>query len=131
MQKPGFFNSFPATVGSREFAQLGQASIKKKTSFYDYGLVQNNAVYGSPQPPDYDVSKITSKGLYFWGAANDGLISLDDVQRNVNDLSVDYVYTKFDQPGVIFNHGGYLFHKRKFQLLFAPSLQILESYSAQ
>lgn len=90
-------------------------------------MLENTFVYGSPVPPLYDVSKITSKGLYFWGAANDGLASIDAVADNVADLNVEAVFTRFDQPGLYFNHFSYLWHKNKSHLLFIPSLKILES----
>lgn len=126
-QKPGFFNSFPATTSTHEFAQLGQNSISDLPRFYDLGPVGNVAKYGSPEPPIYNVSKITSKFLYFWGAKYDALVSINDVARNVADLSVPAVFTRLDQPGIYFEHLSYIWGRLKSQLLYIPSLQIIES----
>lgn len=126
-QKPGFFNSFPVPVSSHEFAHLGQESTFDKPRFFDYGRSKNKAVYGSSKPPIYNVSMITSTGLYFWGAEHDALVSINDVARNVGDMRVPVVFTKLDQPGIFFSHFSYVFHKHKSQLLLIPSLRIIES----
>lgn len=113
-------------MSSHEFAQLGQNAIFPKPRFYSGGPAENLAMYGSVEAPIYDVSKINTS-LYFWGAQNDQLVAIEDVQRNVNDLSVPYVFTRLDQPGIYFEHFSYLFHKDKFGLLFIKCMKIIES----
>lgn len=119
MKKPGFFNSFPAPASSHGVAQLLQSTIYGKMRHYTNDI--------SIVPPLYDVSKITSKGLYFWGAEFDGLVNIEDVAENVADLSVPAVFTRLDQPNIFFEHTSYIWHKNKSKLLYIPSLRILES----
>lgn len=40
---------------------------------YDYGVRGNLEKYGTPQPPDYDLSKVTSP-VYMYYAENDWLV---------------------------------------------------------
>lgn len=127
VQKPGFLNTFPASTSSHELAHLGQLSTYDQPRYYSFGPILNLAKYGSIVPPIYDVSKITSKGLYFWSAPYDALVSMNDVERNVRDLSVEAKLIKMDQPGVVFQHSSFIWHKRKFQLLYIQCLKILES----
>lgn len=99
----------------------------KTTKFKYTNPATNQAKYGSQNPPLYDVAKITLQKLFFWGASNDGLVSIDDVARNVADLKVNATFIRLDQNGTDFEHFSYIWHKHKSTLLYIPSLIILES----
>ncbi|GLJ59718.1 hypothetical protein SUGI_1520700, partial [Cryptomeria japonica] len=89
-----------STAAARnEIAQLGQAATYGKSHYYNYGVLKNTFVYGSPNATNLRCIENYIVTVCIFGVqANDGLVSIDAVTSNVADLSVKAVYTRFDEP---------------------------------
>lgn len=86
---PLLFSHYPAGVSLKTAVHFGQemksgeySCFFAETSWrffsgkfrqYDYGRNENIARYGQPQPPDYDLSKVTCP-VYIYYADNDWLV---------------------------------------------------------
>lgn len=72
------------TISLKKFLHFMQLIFKKKFRAFDYGQ-GNFQKYGEPQPPDYDLKKITSP-TYIYVAERDGLVSVKDLVNLKNVL---------------------------------------------
>lgn len=91
---------------------------------FDYGYYKNIEKYGSLQPPQYDLSKITLNITLFW-AENDLLSSARDVNK-LYDRLPKYT-TKYLVPFPKFNHLDYLWAVDADTLLNDKILELLNN----
>ncbi|KAL0871598.1 hypothetical protein ABMA27_004130 [Loxostege sticticalis] len=61
------FGHFPGGSTRKLFSHLVQVLTRKKFAKYDYGSIKNLAVYGSFEPPEFDLKKVTMKSALFVG----------------------------------------------------------------
>ena len=62
---PIYFTSFPAGTSSKDARHYAQNFDSKKFAEYDYGPLKNQMLYGSIEPPEYNLTKITNSEIYF------------------------------------------------------------------
>jgi len=70
----------PAGASSHTVAQYGQMINSANLQAFDFGKKKNEEVYGTPDPPVYDVKKVTAPVVTYWGD-NDWLAQPPDVLR--------------------------------------------------
>ena len=75
-------------AGTSTYTVLQYAQEVNSNGFYafDYGKDRNKEIYGTPYPPEYEVSKITAPVAIFWGD-NDWL-----AQPNVSSLDTSSLF---------------------------------------
>lgn len=57
----------PAGAPVRSLVHYAQGVESGKFRRFDFGRKQNIEVYGQPQPPEYDFSKMTAPIALYWG----------------------------------------------------------------
>lgn len=78
---------FPESVAFRVLAHFGQrVHHTDDVRAFDYGHKANWIRYGSPDPPTYDLSKITNKHMVFFSGTNDFIAPLHNVHRLKHEL---------------------------------------------
>ncbi|CAG4979224.1 unnamed protein product [Colias eurytheme] len=98
--------------------------VKSGGNFQQFDYESNNPrVYGSPTPPEYDLSKVTVPITLFW-SENDLLSSEKDVQMLYDRLPATTRMYKIADPE--FNHLDYLWAKDAPTLLNKKLLEYLD-----
>ncbi|KAJ8922164.1 hypothetical protein NQ315_004099 [Exocentrus adspersus] len=114
----------PAGASTKQLIHYGQEIRSGKFRQFDYGFVCNMAMYGSLQPPIYNLSRITAPmGLYY--AKNDWLVSVEDVKMlktQLTNVVEDYLI-----PYEYFNHLDFLFAKDVVSLLYTRVFEVMET----
>lgn len=95
-QMPYYLSYCPSGTSVKCLKHFIQFFLRDKPSFtkYDYGKQENVKVYGSEDPPTYDISKINTKVSLFYGE-NDTLCSLQnvayltDIKKNIKSYYMD------------------------------------------
>lgn len=75
----------PAGASLRQFVHYGQSLSGKVFRRYNHGWLRNRALYGSRNPPNYDLSKITTP-VFLHYSLNDPLAEVPDVDRLFSEL---------------------------------------------
>uniref|UniRef100_A0A6G1S4G4 Lipase member N n=1 Tax=Aceria tosichella TaxID=561515 RepID=A0A6G1S4G4_9ACAR len=125
--KPFLFASEYFSSSSHELVQLGQnINYPNKTVHaYDYGEAGNQAAYGQPTPPAYDLSVLTEfSSMSFYAGGTDTLVTPADVEQARAQLRVPSEYHKINTT---FNHVGYFSHVDAPRLAIIPSMRELET----
>ncbi|XP_034254864.1 lipase 1-like isoform X2 [Thrips palmi] len=71
---------FPGGGSIRQVLHYGQSIASGGFQKYDFGSVKNLKLYGSPHPPSYNLSAITTP-IYVYYGTSDGLVSSEDVRK--------------------------------------------------
>ncbi|CAL2045525.1 unnamed protein product [Caenorhabditis brenneri] len=69
----------PAGTSSRNMLHFAQMVKRKRMSRFDHGQELNLKIYGSPQPPEYDIRRISSS-IYLFYSDFDWLANPKDVE---------------------------------------------------
>jgi lysosomal acid lipase/cholesteryl ester hydrolase len=91
----------PAGASTNSFVHFAQEINSKKFRAFDYGKDENNAIYGSDTPPDYDLKMVTAPVAVYW-AENDWLAHPTDVLRLFSELP--NIVANYDVPYPAWNH---------------------------
>ncbi|KAJ8922570.1 hypothetical protein NQ315_007600 [Exocentrus adspersus] len=105
----------PAGAATKQFLHYAQEINSGKFRQYDFGKKLNKQDYGSSNPPDYDLSKITAP-VYLIYSKNDWLSAEKDVEKLCTGISdcakilvsdysfnhLDYTYG-IDAPSLVYN----------------------------
>ncbi|XP_047993750.1 lipase 3-like [Leguminivora glycinivorella] len=76
----------PAGASVKQFAHYGQSMSEGQFRRFDHGsLLGNILLYGTPQPPRYDLSKVTSP-VFLHYSPSDALADVRDVDRLFAEL---------------------------------------------
>nr|AIN34700.1 fatty alcohol acetyltransferase [Agrotis segetum] len=95
------FGHFPAGTSVHNMARYGQSTRSTTFKKFDYGKEQNLVVYGSEQPPLYNLSATTVPVLCIYGN-NDGLVDTKDVEWLMSKLPNVLESVKVKDP--LWNH---------------------------
>ncbi|KAJ8710467.1 hypothetical protein PYW08_008982 [Mythimna loreyi] len=79
------FGHFPAGTSLHNMAWYGQSMKARKLMKFNFGKKQNLVVYGSEQPPAYNVSATTVPVLCIYGN-DDGVVDVKDVEWLMSKL---------------------------------------------
>ncbi|XP_063382174.1 lipase 3-like [Cydia fagiglandana] len=91
----------PAGASVKQFAHYGQSMSEGQFRRFDYGSLGNRLIYGTTNPPGYDLSKVTSPVFLHYSPA-DALADVRDVDRLFAELARPV--GKFRIPDYHFGH---------------------------
>ncbi len=69
---PDIINHAPAGSSIKNVIHYGQLVNSAEFSMYDFGSEDNMQIYGQPEPPSWEVEKVTAPVATYFGA-NDWL----------------------------------------------------------
>lgn len=64
---PTILGHVPAGASVRTLIHYAQGINSGKFRKFDYGRKQNLEKYGTADPPEYDLSKVTAPVAFYWG----------------------------------------------------------------
>lgn len=79
------FGNFPAGTSVHNMARYGQSMISPHFQKFDHGKEHNLVLYGSEEPPRYNLSAVTVPVVAIYGR-NDGLVDTSDVEWLLKEL---------------------------------------------
>ncbi|KPI94007.1 Lipase 3, partial [Papilio xuthus] len=115
----------PAGASTKQIIHFGQLYNSNKFVQFDYGRFKNRRVYGSRQPPSYNLTAITSP-VFLHYADNDWLSTPTDVHRLMLELPV--VVGKYRVPMKTFNHLDFVFANDANKLIYDRLLNIMSQF---
>lgn len=121
---PLILGHFPAGASAKQIIHYGQLILSGSFRKFDYGAKDNLRIYGSTQPPKYDLEKVKTPVVIFY-SDNDYLTDVSDVMKltarlpNVETTRV--TYSKF-------NHVDYLWGKDARRILYKQVLAALKRF---
>ncbi|XP_049888039.1 lipase 3-like [Pectinophora gossypiella] len=121
------FGHLFAGISSKDLDHFGQLVATGRFQRYDYGMKENIKRYGSPIPPEYDVSKITS-AVVLISAQNDGVSSLKDVEILASKLP--NLIENYLVPDPSWSHNDQVFGKKAPKIVFAKIVELLNKYNS-
>ena len=124
---PIITSGFPAGTSLKDARFFMDEMISGRFGRYDYGWIENMKIYGSLEPPEYDMNKITNHDIYIMRGAHDILSNKFDVSKLVrklgNRLREDI---EIDGPG--WGHVAVQWAKDTAKYLNTPLIKILDQY---
>lgn len=106
----------------------GQNAFHGRFTYFDFGPDRNKKMYGSPRPPEYDLSKITNQHMAFLTSSNDNMSTPRDMAILRKTLKVkpmcDYVI-----PHDGFNHLDFAIGKDSGRYVISKVVDILSHYN--
>ncbi|XP_026752828.2 lipase 1-like [Galleria mellonella] len=120
------FGHCPARISLKNIYHLGQIGNRNKFADYDYGTIKNIEVYGTTDPPEFDLGKVTAKTALFVGE-NDFLATIEDVDTLNSQLPNVVKYLLL--PRKEFNHMDFVWGKHMPETLYPYVFEILEKFS--
>ena len=122
---------FESTPSGEAF-QLGQFARTDVPCKFNFNTEEKNVdKYGQKEPPCYDLGQIKLSNMSIYGGGQDRLVSPDDVQTTVSQLSVPVELHYIRGNGIYFNHMAYMNHEQTDRLAILPSLLDIERSQAQ
>jgi len=122
---PEILRQTPAGTSVKTVAQFAQGFNSKKFQHFDHGDPESNfEVYGSTEPPQYDLSRVSVPVLLFWG--NDDWFS---TKENVESLAaqlprlIDTIEVPYDG----WNHLDFMWAKDADTLLYKPIIDFIQN----
>ncbi|CAH0398736.1 unnamed protein product [Chilo suppressalis] len=114
----------PAGASSRQIIHYAQGIHQNVFRRFNHGTTIGNILaYGTAQPPDYDLSRITAP-VYLHYTPNDPLAHLADVERLYKELPNP---TKHRVPLNTFNHVDFIWAIDADTLLYYPTIELIKS----
>lgn len=104
---PAFFETHPVDSSTRQLLHFLQEQDSKQFRQYDFGKLTNLVVYGSKQPPDYQLQNVNLKtpvNLYY--SDNDYWVAVEDMHRLTHELGAKATSHHVKYPE--FNHLDFL-----------------------
>lgn len=120
---PKILNYQPAGTSSKTMVHFVQEIKSGNFQQYNYGIEKNLLIYNSPEPPRYNLSKITIPIVLFYGN-NDWLSSPQDVIKLTNELPKKPIIYKV--PYAKFNHIDFLWAMDAPKLVYKKVLKMLK-----
>lgn len=94
--EPDFFRiiieQHPAGVSKKTLRHFNQVALSGSFAQFDYGVEKNKFIYGTSEPPAYNLSKVTAKMALMYGE-NDLVATPSNVERLARSLP-NVVYVK-------------------------------------
>ncbi|CAH0760554.1 unnamed protein product [Diatraea saccharalis] len=115
----------PSNLVRKVLDHMVQVKTSKRFQLYDYGTVTNIVKYGSAQPPEYPVKKISAKVELLVGR-NDKQAVVDDIQILKQQLP-NSSYHEIDVD--LWNHIDFVWGKYMKEFLYPLVLDLLKKYN--
>lgn len=71
---PILLSNYPAGSSTKQFLHYAQGIQSNKFRQFNLGRTKNLAKFGTPEPPDYNLSRVIAP-VALWYASNDWLVS--------------------------------------------------------
>ncbi|XP_018362953.1 PREDICTED: lipase 3-like [Trachymyrmex cornetzi] len=120
---PSILSTYPAGTSTKTLVHFAQEHNSGKFCKYDYGCVKNLQIYNTPEPPDYNLTNITTPFAMFY-AENDWLSGIPDVKKLINLLP--NVVDEYKVPFPKFNHLDFLWAIDVPQLVYNKVLEVMK-----
>ncbi|KAI4463814.1 lysosomal acid lipase-related [Holotrichia oblita] len=114
----------PASSSTRQILHYAQEIRSGKFRQYDFGR-DNEEMYGTPEPPDYNTRAITAPVALTY-SLNDWLVGVEDVKRLESELP--NVVLSYEVPDPQFTHLDFVFANDVKKLLYNRLLILLQNY---
>ncbi|XP_022901511.1 lysosomal acid lipase/cholesteryl ester hydrolase-like isoform X2 [Onthophagus taurus] len=123
---PVYYNVVP---GGTSLKALTQASALVKGEFrkFDYGIKKNPEVYGTLQPPEYDIKKILVPTYVMYGQ-NDWVVGRKDSLNFYNNLSPIARYGIREINDGDFNHLDFVYGRRVKEYAYDRIIQLFQTF---
>ncbi|XP_063626499.1 lipase 3-like [Cydia splendana] len=122
---PVILSHVPSGASAKQLAHYGQGIISGKFRKFDYDETENLERYGSSEPPDYDLSRVSPPVSLVYSDA-DWLCDARDVDSLQDKLP--NVVDKHMVQSINFNHMDYVFAKDVKRLIYEPLSKMLTRY---
>lgn len=118
---------FPAGTSTKNIVHFAQGVTSRRFQKYDYGR-KNMQIYGSKQPPEYNLTSITNEHIALMSSYNDWLADPMDVQVLRRKLSVKPImdYTVELEK---WNHLDFVLAKESGKYINTKILKLLNEYA--
>ncbi|XP_034825898.1 lipase 1-like [Maniola hyperantus] len=116
----------PAGTSTHNMARYGQSMRTEKFQKFDYGRGRNLGIYGTEQPPSYNLTAVTVPCVTFYGR-NDYIVDPKDVFWLVNQLPNVLGTEEIADP--LWNHFDMTYSQYVNKMLFPKVHQYLQKYS--
>lgn len=115
-------------TSAKTFMHFIQGYASKRFQRYNnYGLYNNNFIYGSPEPPEYDLSSVKVP-LTLFVSESDWFSNILDVQTLINVLPTVNKYVVFNKS-LDFTHLEFAYGARVKKLVNEPVITLLQEYN--
>ncbi|XP_033209290.1 lipase 3-like isoform X2 [Belonocnema kinseyi] len=118
----------PAGASLKQFAHYAQLIKSNKFRKFDYGLTGNLKKYGKLFPPDYNLSKITTRVALHY-SDNDYFAATSDVARLYRQLRNPI--GKIRVPDHTFNHVDFMWGIDANTLIYEKIMRIMSRYQSE
>ncbi|XP_017770541.1 PREDICTED: lipase 3-like [Nicrophorus vespilloides] len=123
---PVIWTNIPAGTSSKQFLHYAQGIKSGIFRQFDYySDEKNNAMYGQPTPPNYDLSKVKAPVALYYGK-NDWLAAVKDVEQLSEELGnvvVDHLI-EYEH----FNHLDFLWGRDVYDMVYEQLLDLMKKY---
>lgn len=92
---------------------------------YDYGKQLNLRVYGSKQPPDYNMTKVTVPVAYFY-SKHDAVVAKEDQVHSLNLFQ--NIVDSYEIPYKNLTHIGFLLANDIAHLAYERAIELMENF---
>ncbi|XP_026468931.1 lipase 3-like [Ctenocephalides felis] len=123
---PEILNNVPAGASTKQFLHYGQLIASKKFRQYDHGQLGNLKQYGSPEPPEYDISKITTPVAFYTGP-NDNLGDPEDAEQLASLLP--NLVVNFLGPIPLWTHADFIYGEDVKELFYDKVIDTIMKYN--
>ncbi|KAF9807061.1 hypothetical protein SFRURICE_011205 [Spodoptera frugiperda] len=121
------YGHFPAGTSLHNIARYGQSLKSRRFEKFNYGKEKNLVVYGSEQPPKYNLSAVTAPFVCIYGS-NDGLVDTKDVEWLVSKIPNVIESVKVEDPR--WNHMDVTYSQYTSDTIFPKINEYLLKYTS-
>ncbi|XP_077291619.1 lipase 3-like [Arctopsyche grandis] len=121
---PVYLGHTPAGCATRQPVHYAQVHMSGKFRKYDHGSVLNLIIYGSAEPPNYDLSKITCPVALHY-TDNDLFVANQDVDQLYSELGNPL--GKFKVPLTTFSHLDFIWGIDANTLVYDKTIRLMRS----
>lgn len=121
---PVIMGHLPSGASVRQVRQYGQALSSQDFRKYDFGSDINEKVYGEPQPPKYDMTKVQVPVAMYY-SEDDWLAHPKDVERLRQELP--NVRDTYKVPEKQFTHMDFQFSKKAPELVYKRLIESIKN----
>ncbi|XP_076298733.1 lipase 3 isoform X1 [Lasioglossum baleicum] len=122
---PLILGHFPAGASAKQIIHYGQSILSGSFRKFDCGVTENLKIYGSTQPPKYDLEKVKIPIVIFY-SENDFLTDPADIKKLVDRLPNVLETQKIEYSK--FNHIDYLWGRDAKTYLYNTVLKVLKRF---
>lgn len=120
------FGHFPAGTSVKNFVRYGQSMRSRDFVKFDYGQAGNIKLYGSVEPPSFNLSAVTVPALVLYGK-NDHLVDVKDIQWLLGKLPNVLEAMEVGDP--LWNHFDMTYSRYTKETVFPKINEYLLRYS--